>query len=131
MTTIEDVRRRLAELVADVPDTEIAVALRLLASAGADLEVRLRLAQARATAPTADGEQLLTVPEAAKLIAMSPSYVKALIASGKLPSVVLPGTPVGVECRRERTGKARRVRRRDVLMLVARAEDRGDERKAA
>ena len=120
MTTIKDLRVRVAALVDDVPDEEVPTMLRLLAQAGADLDVRLRARAALCTeALPPDPDQMMTVPEAAKLAAVSPSYVKAHIRTGRLPSVVLPPTTTGTRVPRQRgEGKARRIRRADLLRFL-------------
>lgn len=122
MTTLAHLRVHVARVVAETPDDAIPAAVRLLVQAQADLEARHREALTRRADPVIDGETLYTIRDAAKLAAVSPSYIKAQVRAGKLPAVRLPGTTVGSDVQRVRPGKAVRIRRRDLLAFVAPAE---------
>jgi excisionase family DNA binding protein len=62
---------------------------------------------------------VLTYPEAAAMLRVSPSYVETLVRQGKLPAVTLPGTDKGTgEHRRERQGRQVRLRPSDLRALV-------------
>jgi hypothetical protein len=116
--TLDHLREHVARIVAETPAEEIPAVARLLAQAGADCEVRLRVALAARADLGLDPEQMLTVAQAAKLAAVSPSYIKGHVRTGRLPSFVLPGTVTGSEVKRERQGKARRIRRGDLLTFL-------------
>jgi hypothetical protein len=119
MVTRDDLRARVQALVDATPEADLPALQTALACALGDTEARLRLALARRDAIESDAERLLTLKQAAALGAVSPSYLKRLAHEKRLPVVKLPATTAGTEVRRERAPKAVRIRRSDLLRVLA------------
>jgi excisionase family DNA binding protein len=130
MVTLEDLRAHLDEVVRAIPIEEIPKLMGLLHASSTSVEIRVRAAQLHRADPASDPDQLMTVRQAAEFLSMSPSYVETMIRQGKLKSVVLPGSDAGgKEIRRARVGRARRIRRRDIVAFLD--ANHFDERSAA
>lgn len=120
-STYEDVLASLRHVMSAAAEEVLPDILGRVESERLRGEARLRrLASEPVAAPSVDGDELLTLPQAAEFMGVPPDYAYTLARQRKLPTVRLPGLDRGG---RTTAGKYVRVRRADLVAWLARHAD--------